>query len=56
MINFNLNTKCKIDYTTNFKNQLKRIIKQGKDTKILLEVITKLANYEELDLKYKNHI
>ena len=55
MINFNLNTKCKIDYTTNFKNQLKRIIKQGKDTKILLEVVTKLANYEELDLKYKNH-
>ena len=30
MISFDLNTKCKIDYTTNFKNQLKKIVKQGK--------------------------
>lgn len=55
MIDFSLNTKCKIDYTTNFKNQLKKIVKQGKDTKLLLEVITSLANYEELPSKYKNH-
>lgn len=55
MIDFNLNTKCKIDYTTNFKSQLKQIIKQGKDIKLLLKVVTKLANYEELEPKYRNH-
>lgn len=55
MINFDLNTKCKIDYTSKFKNQLKKVIKQGKDTKLLLEIVTKLANKEELEPKYKNH-
>jgi len=55
MIDFNLNTKCEIDYTSNFKKQLKKILKQGKDPNILLDVITKLANKEELDAKYKNH-
>ncbi len=55
MIDLELNTKCKIDYTTNFKRQLKKILKQGKDAKLLLEVVTKLANLEELDPKYKNH-
>ena len=55
MINFNLNTKCKIDFTSNFKNQLKKIIKQNKDINELLLVITKLANLEILDSKYKNH-
>lgn len=37
MINFDLNTKCKIDYTNNFKKQLKNAIKQGKDITLLLE-------------------
>ena len=55
MINFDLNTKCKIDYTSDFKKQLKKIVKQGKDTSLLLEIVTRLANYEELDPKYKNH-
>ena len=55
MIDLSLNTKCKIDYTSDFKRQLKKVIKQGKDINILLEVISKLANQEELDLKYKNH-
>ncbi len=55
MIDLELNTKCKIDYTTNFKRQLKKLLKQGKDVKLLLEVVTKLANLEELDPKYKNH-
>ena len=48
MIDFELNTKCKIDYTSEFKKQLKKIVKQGKDISILLEVVTRLANYEEL--------
>lgn len=55
MINFDLNTKCKIDFTNNFKNQLKKIIKQNKDINELLEVIAKLANLENLDPKYRNH-
>ena len=55
MIDFNLDTKCKIDYTTKFKSQLKKVLKQGKDSKELLDVVTKLANLEELDYKYKNH-
>ena len=55
MINFDLDTKYKIDFTSNFKNQLKKIIKQNKDISELLEVITKLANLESLDSKYRNH-
>ena len=55
MINFDLNTKCKIDFTSNFKRQLKKIIKQNKDINELLEVITKLANLENLESKYRNH-
>ena len=55
MINLDLNTKCKIDYTSDFKKQLKKIIKQGKDINLLLEIVTRLANYEKLEPKYKNH-
>ena len=55
MINFNLNTKCDIDFTKNFKKQLKKVIKQGKDVDALLDVVKKLANKEELDIKHKNH-
>ena len=36
MINLDLNTKCKIDYTSDFKKQLKKIIKQGKNIDLLL--------------------
>ena len=55
MINFDLNTKYKIVFTSNFKKQLKKFIKQKKDISELLEVITKLANLESLDSKYRNH-
>ena len=55
MINFDVDTKCKIDYTTKFKSQLKKVLEQGKNSKELLEVVTKLANLEELEPKYKNH-
>ena len=55
MINFDLDTKYKIDFTSNFKKQFKKIIKQNKDINELLEVITKLANLETLDSKYRNH-
>lgn len=31
------------------------MIKQNKDMNLLLEIVTKLANYEKLSPKYKNH-
>ncbi len=55
MTNFDLNTKYKIEFTINFKRQLKKIVKQDKNIQELLEVITKLANLEDLEPKYKNH-
>lgn len=55
MIDFDLDTKCKIDYTTKFKSQLKKVLKQGKNSKELLDVVTKLANLQELEPKYRNH-
>lgn len=56
MINLNLNTKCRIEYTNVFKKQLKKIIKQNKDITELLNIIYKLANLEILEEKYKNHL
>lgn len=47
--------KYKIDYTSNFKKQYKKIKKQGKDLNKLHEFIEKLANGDELEAKYKNH-
>lgn len=47
--------KYKIDYTKNFKKNYKKAKKQGKDLNKLFEIIEKLANGEELELKYKNH-
>ena len=55
MINFDLDTKYRIEYTSKFKKQLRKILKQKKDEQLLLEIITKLANLEELEPKYKNH-
>ena len=55
MINFDLKTKYKIEFTSIFKRQLKKLIKQNKNIQELLEVITKLANLEKLEPKYKNH-
>lgn len=55
MINLDIDTKCKIDYTSEFKKQLKKVVKQGKDTKLLLEIITRLANHEKLELKHRDH-
>lgn len=55
MINFELNTKYKIDFTSNFKRQLKLMIKQNKDISELLDIITRLANLENLEPKYRNH-
>ena len=55
MIDFYLDTKYRIEYTSKFKKQLRKILKQKKDEQLLLEIITKLANLEELEPIYKNH-
>ena len=55
MIKFDLKTKYKIEYTSKFKKQLKKVVKQNKDVNELLDVILKLANLEELEPKYRNH-
>ena len=55
MINFDLDTKYKIEFSNKFKKQLKKMLKQDKDIKKLLVVITMLANKEPLDIKYKDH-
>lgn len=48
-------TKFKIKYSKNFKKQLKKAIKQGKDINKLLNIVDKLSKSEKLDLKYKDH-
>ena len=47
--------KYRIDYTSNFKKQYKKLVKQGKDLDKLHNVIETLANGIELDKKYRNH-
>ena len=53
---FNLeNTKYHVQYTSRFKKEFKKILKQGKDEKLFLEVLNVIANGEELEEKYKSH-
>lgn len=47
--------KYKIDFTSNFKKQYKKLKKQNKNLNQLYEIIEKLANGEKLEIKYKNH-
>lgn len=44
-----------IDFTTQFKKDIKLAKKQGKDTDKIFEVVDKLANDEVLEAKYKDH-
>ena len=41
--------------TGKFKRDLKTIVKRGYDTRLLEKVVTKLANGEILEGKYKDH-
>lgn len=50
-----LSTKYKIDYTSSFKKQLKKIAKQGKNLKKIEFVIQSLADGESLEEKYRDH-
>lgn len=53
---FNIeNTKYDVHITSKFRKSYKQIKKQGKNINKLIDVVTKLANKEELEPKYKNH-
>lgn len=53
---FNIhNTKYEIKATSIFKKEYKKMMKQGKDKEKFLDVLSKLANSEKLDPKYRNH-
>jgi len=47
--------KYKVDTTSDFKKDYKRIIRQGKKIEKIKTVIDTLACGEELDKKYKDH-
>ena len=44
-----------VKYSSVFKKELKRMVKQWKDINKLKNIVKKLANLEELDPKYHNH-
>lgn len=46
---------CSIQFTNQFKKDLKLAKKQGKNLDKLFEVINILANEEKLDTKFKDH-
>ena len=48
-------TKYHVQYTSRFKKEFKKLLKQGKDENLFLEVLNVIANGKELDEKYKNH-
>ncbi len=52
----NMKTLYEIRSTSLFRKQLKKIKKQGKDLKKLEVIVEKLANKEELEERYRNHM
>ncbi len=55
MIQTNTETIYRVDTTSKFNKQLRKIAKQGKNLEKLILVVEKLANNEPLDYKYKDH-
>lgn len=47
--------KYEVQYTSQFKKNFKKVLRQGKDEKKFIDVLEKIANGEKLDLKYRNH-
>ena len=48
-------TKYHVQYTSRFKKEFKKLLKQGKDENLFLEVLNVIANGKELAEKYQNH-
>ena len=48
--------KYTVKFTTRFKKDLKLVKKQGKDIDELFRVIERLANGEQLEAKYRDHV
>ena len=48
-------TKYELKGTNEFKKQLMKAIKQGKDLNKIKEVVLKLANGKKLEEKYRDH-
>ena len=48
-------TKRKIKITGQFKKDYRAAKKQGRDIELLLDIISKLANDEPLDVKHRDH-
>ena len=49
------NYKYTVHYSTKFKKNLKKLLKQGKDIDKLLDVGDILASNQKIDSKYLNH-
>jgi len=49
------NTKYHVQYTSRFKKEFKKVLKQEKEENKFLEILKVLANGEELEPKYRNH-
>ena len=49
------NKKCILVLSNNFKKQYKKIARQGKNLDKIDEIIDKLARFEILDPKYRDH-
>lgn len=49
------NKKCILVLSSNFKKQYKKAGKQGKDLDKINKIIDKLARFEVLDSKYRDH-
>lgn len=49
------NTKYHVHFTSRFKKEYKKVLRQGKDENLFLELLKVLANGEKLAEKYKNH-
>ena len=48
------NTKYNVQFTSRFKKEFKKMLKQGKDENLFLEVLNVIANGGKLAEKYKN--
>ncbi len=47
--------KYKVIYSNKFIKQIDKLVKNGLDIKLVNNIVSKLANGERLDLKYKDH-